>query len=396
METFKKIMSGFGLILAIPLILILTLLLTLSPTISTATSILTPEKLTDIVSSTASAVVTDADAAQMLFPTDRSETPSDDAPQHNEAVEGNTVDSAEISSALEDMGLNLSPELMDKLLNSKMADELLSAYIGDFSNSLAGANEEPQFNSENIKEIVNNNFDEVIEIVQQEIPEAAEVPAETIKAELSAKIDENLDFIFENVPSPETISQQIVGEIPEFEIVFQILANRPVIIGGLVAILLALCLLIILFRLPFYRSARWIGVDLICGSILNGIFAIAVLLVPVLLPQIFSELVPDLPVSVIQNAISPLFSSLGVGLIIRDLIMLAIGIALTVLGVNLKRRKKAKMLGTENPPVSGKPQKIPSAPPMKSTTNQEAPVGEQDSPADEQEEINDETQEVLN
>ena len=166
----KKTLNVLGIIVAWLLSIVLVLMLLVTPIVFSALSLLNGQTITK--------VVTD------VF------TAGQEAQPSAEKVEVVTLSNTTQSAVAEDVGKDLltgmfgdsvSQEQIGAILSSNAAKELIEAYTGDLTNAITGGNQAATFNADKIKSIVNENIDEIVQVLQANIPECANMSAEELK-----------------------------------------------------------------------------------------------------------------------------------------------------------------------------------------------------------------------
>ena len=134
-------------------------------------------------------------------------TPASITNMVQEGVSSIILENEEITAAFEEMGL--SAETTQKLAKSKFMGDFLNAYIGDMTDALSGKTvEQSSISPEKIKEIVNTNIDEVVDIFKDVIPEE-EKPAtdEELKEQILKMANESAEEIVQMLPDPKALSE---------------------------------------------------------------------------------------------------------------------------------------------------------------------------------------------
>lgn len=115
----------------------------------------------------------------------------------------------DIASSFEQMGF--SAESTEKLFKSNFMNEFLNAYLGDMTDALSGKPvEQSSISPEKIKEIANNNIDEIVDIFSEVIPEE-EKPAtdEELKEQILEMVNEQAEEIVQMLPDPKALSEML-------------------------------------------------------------------------------------------------------------------------------------------------------------------------------------------
>lgn len=327
----KKVLNVFGIIFAWILSITLVLMLFVTPMLLSTLSMLSVDTITQVVS-------------QSFVPS------AEEKPANNGAVmvtlSDTTGGNANVSGSMSDMlqQAGLSEDMVNKILSSQAAKDLINTYMEDVTNAITGNGDEVQFNAERVKQIVNDNIDEIVGILQDVSPEYANMDAEEIKGKLMDIIDQNVDQIVEALPKPEEIITEIQNGDPVWEGMLQIVAYKDTIKLTIVGAVALVAALIFALRLPGFRGVRWLATDLFVGSGFN------VLLCGGLLASgsVIGEMVAQEPA--IAGAVNALMSSFTTGMLVRTGIMLVCAVGLLVAYIFIKKalaRKQAADLIVE-------------------------------------------------
>lgn len=327
----KKVLNVFGIIFAWILSITLVLMLFVTPMLLSTLSMLSVDTITQVVS-------------QSFVPS------AEEKPANNGAVmvtlSDTTGGNANVSGSMSDMlqQAGLSEDMVNKILSSQAAKDLINTYMEDVTNAITGNGDEVKFNAERVKQIVNDNIDEIVGILQDVSPEYANMDAEEIKGKLMDIIDQNVDQIVEALPKPEEIVGELQNSNPALESALQIFANRDKIKLTIVGAVALVAALIFALRLPGFRGVRWLATDLFVGSGFN------VLLCGGLLAggSVIGEMVAQEPA--IAGAVNALMSSFTTGMLVRTGIMLVCAVGLLVAYIFIKKalaRKQAADLIVE-------------------------------------------------
>lgn len=279
MNGVKKACNVLEILAAWLLSVALVILLVASPILFSALSLLDAETLTKAFANSITQVETSPSAEDTRKNSDNegvqlirlSNDSQETAPNSNMA---GTIDISQFGDLGELFGDAISQETLNEILSSDVAKEIIEAYTDDIANVFTGDGGALQFDGEKLKDIVNNNVDEIVDILQKVVPELADTDKATLKEDIRKAVDENADEIMQALPKPEDIKQQIVENSPELESVLQVIAQKDTIKLVLIGVMVALSALIFLCRLCGFRGLRWLATDLfVAGGI--GLFACA-------------------------------------------------------------------------------------------------------------------------
>ncbi|MBE7092509.1 MAG: hypothetical protein E7365_04965 [Clostridiales bacterium] len=212
------------------------------------------------------------------------------------------TETPDISQALEEA--KIAPEVIEQVLESNVVEQVVSSYAEDLSNYLLTG--ESSFSAEQIKNILNENKDEVKSVLSAVAPE--DVTVEEIEAELDTFINEQIGpMINEVLPKPQEVIQDIPEDVKEVIKVF----NSGIVTKICIGACLVLFALILLLRLREYSFLIWYSVV----SIITGVFIASIYsgfaMVPSMLP---SEL--PVPLETVQSIISVLTQNMLISFIV--------------------------------------------------------------------------------
>lgn len=168
----------------------------------------------------------------------------------------------------EDIQIDMEKVSAD-LVESNLAKDLATEYFASIMDSAVNPDAEPTFNEEKVKEILNNNMEELTTIVNNNLPEGMEISPEVIESAVTSAVDVALPTVMENLPDTSTIVESITASNP---VIAQALTVVKFIrTGALRAIVLlaviALCILVTLNRLPGLRGLTSVGISSIVAAI---------------------------------------------------------------------------------------------------------------------------------
>lgn len=321
-----------GILFAWLLSIVLVLVMLVTPMLLSVMSLLNPNTITKAVTDVLVESLTPEKEKASAQPYSLNKL-SETKPEENKAKNA-------LGGALEDVfGEEIGPELLEKILSSKAAKELIETYVDDVTNTFTGSNKAPKLDAEKLKSIVKEHMDEVVEIAKQINPDISDHELAEVKDALTKVIDENAEELMEALPKPADIHKEVMASNPELEIAFRIFAKKNLIKLALVAIPILLSGLIFLCRMEGFRGLRWIATDLfVCGG-LNGFICGGLLfLTPMLMKSVADE-------AIASKLIGSLLSSFTTGMVVRTAVILVAGGALLAAYIVMKKllAKKAEI-----------------------------------------------------
>lgn len=342
MGVAKKILNVLGIIVAWLLSILLVVMLVVTPIVFSTLSLLDAKTITKAFTGVVSNMGTTEDAGAAGEVEDYGLVKLSNTSQ--DAVSAGGDDMSQITSDMLGslVGDAIPQEALDAILNSKAAQELISTYAEDIANAISGSGEDAKFNADKLKQIVNDNMDEIVEIIQTASPDMADVDIEEIKTTIQTAINDNADEIVQALPKPEEIKQQLVQESPELEMALDILAAKDTIKLAIIGVIVVLSGLIFACRLCGFRGFRWLAVDLFVAGGIG--------LLPSLGLTFGASAVNDMLAdnAVLSSVVGSIVSSLATGMLIRVLIMLLCGGGLLTAYIFIKKAKAKKCLKIEN------------------------------------------------
>lgn len=275
----------------------------------------------------------------------------------------------EVKNALKEQGIEA--EHIDAILKSDAAKEALELYSEDLANALSGKDKDPKFTNEAIKEIFEDNSDQLVELVKEMVPEAKDKKDSEVKEELLAAIDESGDEIFGFLPPTEEFAEMMT-DMPNANAVsdvFDFLQNK--LMPTVYLAIFAVALLIFLLRPVRFSGLMWNGVLFTIGSVImfaisfgtqSGVDAIG---------NESSE-IADM-IAPFASAVSGMFMPYAIGYVIIAVAFIAVYITTVVIRKSRKAAKlKAAAEAAATAPIA---EEVPAV--------EEAPVAEEASVAEE-------------
>lgn len=324
----KKPLDTLGAIAAWLLSMVLVVTLLVTPILFSTLSLLNANTVTKVVSG-------------LLTTGQDEQKPQVEAPQIQKLSNvTKTADTAEDvgKDVLSDLfGDDLTPDQVSAILNSKAAKELIEAYTEDLTGAFAGSDQAASLNAEKVKSIVNENIDDIVEVLQKNVPELADKSAEELKQEITKAVDENADKFVEALPDPADLKQQLSEENPMLETAMIVIGKRDTVKLALIAAILVLSGLIFACRLPGTRGFSWLAVDLFTAGGLGMLITVALKMASSALGSSIDTYGADM-----VSLVGVLLGSFTTGMFVRYGVMLAFGGILLTAYILLKKIQAKK------------------------------------------------------
>ncbi len=336
-----KALNVFGIIFAWIVSIALVIALVAAPIVMSALSFLKPVTVTNLVSSIVTAGLQGAtsSAKEEYVPV----SAGTEGAQLTLLADGNAAQSNSAASVIDPdtvknmLGVEVDAATLEKVLTSDTMNDLLGAYTEDLANAISGSGEST-FNADKIKQIVNDNLDEIVSVIQEVTPELS---AEELKNQIQKAVDDNAEAIVDALPKAEDIKNELVGENPVVGILFTIMAKKTVIQAAIIGALVLLMVIIFFLRFPGFRGLRWLAVDLFVAG---GIGALLCVGLKVVTPIALNGLAFEVEAMTI-TILSTVLTTLTNGLIWRfAVILVAGGVSLTGYLLIKKFRNKNTVL----------------------------------------------------
>ena len=323
----KKTLNVLGIIVAWILSIVLVLMLLVTPIDFSTLSLLNGQTIAKVVTE----VFTAGQAAQ----------PS------AESVEIVTLSNTTQAAAAEDVGKDIlagmfgdsvSQEQIGAIMSSNAVKELIEAYTGDLTNAITGGNQEASFNADKIKSIVDDNIDEIVQVLQENVPECANMSAEELKNNIQKAVNENAEQIISALPKPEELKKQLVESVPALDVAMEILAMKKTIKLAIIGAIVALSGLIFACRIPGLRGFRWLAVNLFVGGGLNLLTTVGLFVSKTAVGEIAKQAGAQA-----ASLIGSLLGAFTNGMLIRTVVMLLAGGGLLTAYIFIKKAKAKKL-----------------------------------------------------
>lgn len=324
MKVFASVMNVLCILLALVVSFAMLLLLIVTPITCSTLDVIDPDKLTKIVTD----VLTQSTAPG----SGSSSSSSEDA--------FSSIASGGMGTELKDYllgeyGEYITEETLNDILNSNAVQEVLGSYAEDVTNALVGKTEEPpKFTSENIKQIVDDNMDEIVDILQEVSPELAQTDRDEIKATIQTAVNDNVDQIVDTLPKPQEVKDAVVAEMPELEAALEILAHKEQIKLVLWGAIIVLALLVFVLRLFRISGFGWIATYLFIAVACNALFCFALKLIPSSMTATAPEMASA--GSIISALFNPLFSSM----LTYTLILLGVAVVCLIAHILIQKERR--------------------------------------------------------
>ena len=328
----KKAWNILGIFFAWILSILLVVMLIAAPLALSALSLLEAKTVTNVITDALTAgsglpePQASAEEVRMVRLSDVSQT---QAPVDAEGI------------LTEIFGDDMNKDQLDAILSSKVVKEFVETYTEDLTAAFVGGAEGAQFNAEKVKAIVNDNMDEIVDILQEVVPECADMDKAELVANIQKAMDENAEALVQALPKPQEIRDEIAKSSPELELVFQIIAKKNALRLAIIGAIVLISALIFLCRLCGFRGFRWLAVDLFVGAGFGGVFCAALLVgVPMLKESMADN-------AIVSGLVGSLMSAFTTGMIVRTVVMLVSGGVLLAGYIILKKHRAKKAQAEE-------------------------------------------------
>jgi hypothetical protein len=235
-----------------------------------------------------------------------------------ELVEQGVIDVDKLVEELEipDPSVIDQDKLVQELTQSSAVQQLASAYAEDIINAATGTGDAPKLNTENVVEMLAPHMEELVTIVEQNLPPEVEVNKDKLTQAVTNITNDALPNIVENLPPAKDVADNIVQSVTQSASPNSPAADPTMILNALkslrngtirtivIAVVAALLVLLFVFRLPSINGLRWMGVNGLISAVFVGALGY-VLQAPFVL-----ELLAELP-SGVANLASGLLVSLA-------------------------------------------------------------------------------------
>lgn len=346
-----KALNVFGILVALFLSIGLVVMLIAAPLLLSTMSVLEPKNIVEVmVEGITEEMESAAAEPQKAYTFEKLSKSSG-----KESLVESIMDVLEEEGIDKIAGQKIDEEVVVEVLASDAMIDVFEAYAEDVTDALTGDSGKKQFTAKNVKEIVHDNLDEIVEAVEDAGIEMSKSEKAEVKEKIDSAMKKNAEKFVNALPDPEEIGETVINDEDLSELVGEFLAQRAMLKNTIVVTIIVLSLLIFFLRYPGFRGLRWLATDLFIGGGFNillcaglGIAASAA-----------RELAEDLDSSMAEGIIKNFIDQLSTGVIIRTVIMLAAAVVLLV-GYYLLKKFVVKKAGkaTEKPIV------VPAAAPV--------------------------------
>lgn len=344
MSSFEKTGNVLCIILAWLLSFVLVIMLMVTPMMLSALSLLKSDTIAQVVIDTFTELVEQEFRGEQDVAADYQLTKlaavSQEVPQ--DVRQSDSQNPGGVAGILEGyLGASVDREIVENVLSSNAIKEIIHAYSDDLTRVLTGEEKMAELDAQKIKDIVNDNMDEIVEIVRQIHPEMTENDTIELKKAITQAVEEKAEEVVQLLPKPEEIRQQLIEESPELEIALNVIAQKNTIKWVAIGATTLLCVLIFVCRLWGFRGFRWLAVDLFVGGGINVLFCAALLIeTPVIL-----NMIPDSALNVVVGNLLHTFDN---GMLVRTaVILLCGGLSLTAYILIKKMRAQKAAVNVE-------------------------------------------------
>ena len=187
-----------------------------------------------------------------------------------ELVEQGVIDVDALVEELEipDPSVIDQDKLVQELTQSSAVQELAAAYAEDIINAATGTGEAPKLNTETVVEMLSPHMEELVTIVEQNLPPEVEINKEKLTEAVTNITNDALPNIVENLPPAKEVADNIVESVAQSSpadptlILDALKFVRNGTIRTIVIVAIAvLMVLLFVFRLPRFNGLRWMGVN---------------------------------------------------------------------------------------------------------------------------------------
>lgn len=330
----KKLLNVLGILIAWLLSIALVLMLLVTPITFSVLSMLNADTVTKVVIDT---LKTATDSAENQPSAEKAEM----VMLSNSAQPASAEDEAK--DILKDiLGDKVNQEQIGAILSSDAVKELIEAYTTDLTNAITGGSQGKNFDADKIKEVVNDNIDQIVEVVQSAVPELAEKSAQELKKDIQKAVDENAEKVVDALPKPEELKEQLVESVPALETAMGILAMKDSVELAVIGVIVLLSVLIFVCRIPGLRGFRWLAVDLFVAGGMNALTTAGLLVSQ----SVVGEIVQQTDAQLV-GLVGSLLSAFTDGMLVRTLVMFFAAAILLVIYLLIKKLRTKKLAAAQ-------------------------------------------------
>ena len=372
-----KALNVFGIIIAWLLSIVLVVMLIAAPLSLSALSVLDTKNVVEVVSKGLTEGQESAAAnRQKTYAIQNLSASSGGEKSLAEAV----LDALDLEEIEEIAGEKIDEEVIASVLASDALTEVFEAYAGDIADALTGESGKKQFTAKNLKEIVHDNLDEIIEAVEDSGIKLSKSQKKEIKSKIDDVVKRDAAKIVDLLPDPEEIAETIVEDDVVGEAAAAFFAAKNTLKVTIVGSIIVLSLLIFFLRYPGFRGLRWLASDLFTAGGINVVICLGLGIGT----SAVKELVEEMDSSILDGIVSKFLAQLTTGVIVRTVIMLVAAALLLVAYYLLKifvRKKRGNKASVAAVPAAPAFASAPAAPVVMPTPPVFAPVSPVIAPA---------------
>ncbi len=306
MKALKVILNVFGIFFAVIFSIALTLVLLAAPIVSSASSFLQTETMHNVMK--------EIDYQEII------------------------MSNADVSATLAEQGLDA--ETVEAIVASEAVAEVMDLYLEDIFAAIEEKTGEKNLTSEAIKTIAYEHMDEIVEIAKDYKDPAETVTDAEIRSQISQVVEEYAEEVVELFPAATDLGlvendTMTEDEVIATEVVKNLKSGSAVLFMVLVAVVLSV--FIVLCRIKRLKGFLWLGV------VFSQAAFFAFVAAGVMGSSGLTQLIPA--EGFIVNLIDSVFSVLSGQLLVKGILLLAIGLlstAIFVVGRILWGRTKTK------------------------------------------------------
>ena len=235
-------------------------------------------------------------------------------------------------------------KLGEGLTASGAAQALVSAYMTDVMNTAMGVEGEPSLTPDSVMAIVSPHIGELADIVQASLPEGVELDREHLVEITESALESALPALIAELPDLGTAANEFLESDPTIAAVAKVLRfiRSGALRAAVLLIVVALCMVICLIRLPGLRGLRTVG---ICG-VVSGVLCYGTTVVLHRIPELTALLPAELASfgDLFLKIIVPFTTGLEKAFVVCAVVYAVIGLAL-VLGTTVLRGFFAMTIG---------------------------------------------------
>jgi len=238
---------------------------------------------------------------------------------------------------------NVEAELIDALMKSDTAKQLLNEYVAGVGSVFTGEEAPEGLTEDKLKDIVNENMDEIVGIVKEYTDE--EVSEEDIRAQIDQALEENAEEIVASLPTVEDVKNEF--EDDTLKILRKVFVPKTTY--TLVGLSVFLALLIYACRYKRFGGFMWIGVDCIIAGCFAALIKVAF--------SIAETVILDMLGAESMEIVGKVLAIVGQAFTVGIAVLFAIAVISIALCILLRRAAKKKA-EAEPAPLQTEPEAV--------------------------------------